>query len=129
MANNKRIPVAVYGTLKGGFHNNYLLNNSHFVGRFKSCLPFTMYSRGGFPILSLDSDHERTQVTVEIYMVSEEDLLNRLDRLEGYPDWYDRSQQEFYQDTMAGPMVAWIYHQNGTHDLPVVADGNWKTRF
>lgn len=123
------VKVAVYGTLKAGFHNNYLLENCRRIGVFKSVAPFTMYSRGGFPILSLDSDTGKSHVTVEIYIVPEEVLKNRLDRLEGYPDWYDRSIQLFFQDTMAGPVEAWIYHQNGNHNLPIVEDGIWKNRF
>jgi gamma-glutamylcyclotransferase (GGCT)/AIG2-like uncharacterized protein YtfP len=121
--------VAVYGTLKSGFHNNYLLDGMHYIGKFKSCKPAVMYSRGGFPILSLESTDVATPITVEIYEVTEECLHNRLDRLEGFPDWYNRSEVMFHNDTMAGPVKAWIYHQDGTHNLPVVNNGNWEKKY
>ena len=121
--------VAVYGTLKEGFHNNYLLDGMKFLGKFRSVEPATMYSRGGFPILSLKGDAPKVPTHVEIYEVTDECLMHRLDRLEGYPEWYNRSKVLFTNDTMMTPIEAWIYHQDGNHNLPIVEDGNWNKKF
>lgn len=96
--------VAVYGTLKTGYGNNYLLQDSEFIGRgetkhssFKmtsSGIPFVYFSNEGHPI------------GVEVYQVSDE-TLKKLDWLEGHPNFYCREQIA----VIAGgeEHLAWIY--------------------
>lgn len=116
--------VAVYGTLLSPFHNNYLFQDSEMVADAKSKFWGTMYSNGGFPILSLDEPCSLIQV--EIYRVESQDVMDDLDSLEGFPGWYDRSIRTF--TTQAGEEIkAWIYHQDKALPLPVVESGNWKT--
>jgi len=89
---NKKILVFVYGTLKKGFHNHYLLAGSQYLGNAKTEPIYQMYSAGGFPIVSREGDKE---IIGEVYSVSEA-CKKALDRLEGFtgeqgnPDnWYD----------------------------------------
>jgi len=116
--------VAVYGTLRKGFHNNYLLGDSKFLGEAEGDFGSVMFSCGGFPKLDLGKDLGLPRVKVEIYEVTPGILENNLDRLEGYPDWYDRSVMPF--DIGTDEVVrAWIYHQD-VEGLPVVHSNDWR---
>lgn len=114
--------VAVYGTLRKGCHNNYLLRDSNLKGVAFSDNDATMYSAGGFPILKLGEP--TCKIVVEIYEVSDDILHRYLDRLEGYPDWYDRTMTDFTMES-GDKVQAWIYHQEDNHKLPIVQTGDW----
>lgn len=106
--------VAVYGTLKKGFHNHFLMKNSTFIG--EGTAPGKMYSAGGYPIAT----KEEGTMKVELYAVPGEDISS-LDALEGHPEWYTREEVE----TSLGP--AWIYYQpeENVSSRPVVESGEW----
>ncbi len=83
--------VFVYGTLKKGYVNSYLLEGSTYLGTAKSVSRWTMIGEGmAFPYL-LESDWDSGQlVEGEVYEV-DEDTLKKLDRLEGVPTHYKHS--------------------------------------
>ena len=107
--------LAVYGTLKAGFGNHVLLDNSEYVG--KAVVTGTMHSMGGFPAICLAGDN---QIHCEVYDVND-DVLERCDRLEGHPRWYERK----VVNSSIGDV--WIYSMDASElqDLPVVKSGNW----
>ena len=82
--------VFVYGTLKRGFGNSVLLNEAEFVQEAVTSPEFTMRSLGFFPGVQLVGE---TPISGEIYKVTDLEL-KRLDRLEGYPNFYNRKQIE-----------------------------------
>lgn len=63
---------------------------------------FHMLDLGRFPALMLDGDH---RVTGEVWLVSSETLAE-LDRIEGYPDFYDRVKAK----THRYPGEHWLYY-------------------
>lgn len=96
--------VAVYGTLKTGHGNNWMLDKADFMGwgwtneKHRLCvhgLPFLIEGGGG------------SQVEVEVYRVSTDTLLE-LDKLEGHPTLYQRRET---QVTLSDgeEVTAWIY--------------------
>lgn len=117
--------VAVYGTLRQDLYNNYLMRDAEFITKGKSQDNCTMYSRGGFPILSFHDG--KVPAVVEIYEVNER-TLRSLDALEGYTgdsrSWYNRSLKQFLGDD-GEPYEALIYHQDGAQPLAVVEEGDW----
>lgn len=114
--------MAVYGTLRQGFGNNRLLGDSKFLATAKSDFWGTMYSNGGFPILSLDEP--LSKIVVEIFEIPDEGTLDAVDGLEGYPYWYNRTIKTFNID---GELIqAWIYHQENITGLETVDSGDWK---
>lgn len=115
--------VAVYGTLLSGLHNNYLLNQARFIGKGQSVFHGTMFSAGGFPILSFEEPESKVQV--ELYEVPDH-ILARLDALEGYPEWYQRTVKTF--EIEGEKIKAYIYHQDlaSNSSMPVVTSGDWK---
>lgn len=90
--------VFVYGTLMSGMGNHKVLidpiapssegrnSDAIFVGQGKTIRSFTMYSAG---VPFVDPDIETSRIVGEVWDVSTT-VLQRLDRLEGHPDWYYR---------------------------------------
>lgn len=111
--------VAVYGSLKKGRGNNSLLRDSRFVGKSRTDEEYTMYSLGAFPAVCLNGS---TSVAVEVYEINQR-TFERLDRLEGYPSFYNR----LVVDTEYGP--AWMYYIEQEDELrrrcKVVPQGEW----
>lgn len=91
--------VFVYGSLKQGYGNHPLIKDSVLLGECLTKPIYTMYSLGAFPAVVLQGN---TSITGEVYEV-DDDTFARLDRLEGYPDFYDRTMI----DTDHGK--AWMY--------------------
>lgn len=128
----KRHVVSVYGTLRRNLYNSYLMQTAEFIAEGWSVDNATMYSRGGFPILSFHKGER--PVKVELYYVDDA-TLSRLDSLEGYrgeglDNWYSRSVKDFSFEEEPGSLrtiSAMIYHQDGEHELPVVESGDWAT--
>lgn len=107
--------VAVYGTLRRGEGNyHYFLNESNKLG---TCAleGWDMYSMGAFPFV-VPGDGK---ITIEVFEV-DDTTFRRLDGLEGYPDFYDRTQVETSYGT------AWMYfiHDNDPRN-PKIESGDW----
>jgi len=83
--------VAVYGTLRKGFGNHRLLEHCNKIKTGITDEKFTMYSFGGFPAIS-PTNVKDTNITVELYEVVDERTSRNLDSLEGYPEWYDKTE-------------------------------------
>lgn len=115
--------VAVYGSLRQGFGNHRLLEYAEYIGGGKTVDKFQMYSLGGFPAIVEGGD---TSPTVEVYSVSDADFA-RLDRLEGYPDFYNRMQVDV--ETPRGVIEkCWIYYHEDTpmYHAGLVDSGDWR---
>ena len=93
--------VFVYGSLKRGFCNHGLLKDAKFIKHDQTKeAEYRMYSAGAFPMVSNGDKH----IGGELYEVAEA-TLDRLDRLEGHPNWYKREQ--VYLQGHDAP--AWMY--------------------
>ena len=93
--------IAVYGTLKDGHlnHKRHLNRPANHHGVWS--IPFAMFSNGRFPML-IDAPNEPSDITLEIYHVTEEEL-HAMDQLE-FPFGYGRREINLDEHT------AWIYH-------------------
>jgi gamma-glutamylcyclotransferase (GGCT)/AIG2-like uncharacterized protein YtfP len=78
--------VFVYGTLKSGFWNHYLLKGREFIGAAATSPTYKMIDNG-FPVIM--PDPEGKPLAGEIYNVDDETLA-RLDQLEREGSSYDR---------------------------------------
>ncbi len=76
--------VFVYGSLKQGFSNSYLLSSSKFIT--KAEIKGNMYSLGAYPVADLEGEGI---IKGEVYEISPNNLII-LDTLEGYPNFYNR---------------------------------------
>lgn len=99
--------VFVYGTLKRGHSNARLLKESRFLRH--DMIPGRLYFIGhnsfpyAIPALTSKICPDFPRIRGEVYEV-DEDVLDRLDRLEGVPDHYERISVK----TDSGLSV-WIY--------------------
>lgn len=83
--------IMVYGTLKKGHGNNYLLRSAKFIGQCETVDKFVLMDFGGFPgLFPAQKGFEPTKVEGELWEVNDATLA-RCDQLEGHPDWYRRT--------------------------------------
>lgn len=112
--------VCVYGTLRRNQGNHRRLADSKFLGEFKTDPNFTMFSMGGFPGIFLNG---KNSIICEVFEVADDRTMQSLDSLEGYPDFYNRTQI----DTPWGK--AWVYHieESNRHgyNYPIIESGDW----
>ena len=95
-----RARIFVYGTLKRGFCNHALLAGAEFLGEAMTVTRYGLYlgiddyapEAEKIPYLYLHAKHteEATLVHGEVWEVSPP-ILQQLDRLEGHPNWYQRT--------------------------------------
>ncbi len=129
---DKPVLVAVYGSLLTGLGNHRVIThpetnllgedviNNHNVNNVDA--GFSMYSLGSFPAVTLGGD---TPIKIEVYEVNTSEQMRDLDRLEGYPSFYNRT----LVDTKYG--LAWIYYieHSGSYvhrDDSKVESGDWR---
>lgn len=114
--------VFVYGSLRKGFGNHYLLENSQFV-KEATLSGFQMYSLGGFPAIT-HSRSKKDKIKGEIYEVNEATLYH-LDRLEGHPNFYFR---EAYFTDDREIVQTYILDRESIEkwNSPLVKGGDWK---
>lgn len=115
--------VFVYGTLRSGYGNNVLLHNATFLG--EATTNGVMYSMGYIPFVSLTT--QEGTVHGEVYEINE-DILRRLDQLEGYN--IHQPDRSFYNRSLVNTLPygeAFIYHID-THDSErnKIPSGDWR---
>lgn len=115
---DKNIKVFVYGTLKKGFRNHYLMGG--FQGKpafapginlFIGKSPFPFAKRG-----------ERTAIG-ELYEIDEVTLEN-LDRLEGHPYFYQRELTKIVGEDI--DTMAWIYLYPNADKYKPISNGKFE---
>jgi gamma-glutamylcyclotransferase (GGCT)/AIG2-like uncharacterized protein YtfP len=115
------LTLAVYGTLKRDFTNHRLIKEAKldYRGTLYTKYPdFTMMGGTGFPIV-LDGHKGEVgeHILCELFNFNEFSQLNEIDRLEGYPTWYNRRPVQFTDDSWA-----WMYYQG----MEKHSDAPWK---
>ena len=113
--------VAVYGTLREGYHNHCLTEGLSLVGTgtVRGFDMFTMNSTGSdvfshIPFVS-PSEDDAAAITVEIYTTDEvytecwSDIMDSLDHLEGHPTWYQRVAVQARLDGSTEEIMVWMY--------------------
>lgn len=112
IAMNRKIRLAVYGTLRKGFGNYevYLKNEindgkAKFIGKGKTLNKYTMYCSG---IPFVIEGKETSNIMVEVYEINDNDVVRRIDILEGHPYVYRRKIVPIVLDN--GKIIdAWLY--------------------
>ena len=119
--------VFVYGTLLSGCHNNRLLNTAKLLEeRVKTPGNLTMINLGGYPGII---EGGNTVVKGELYAVDDA-TLERLDRLEGHPQYYQRkpiiveTEDELITYNAEAYFLPNLYLQR----YKTIEGGSWKER-
>lgn len=99
--------IFVYGTLKNGFSNHSLLADSEFLGEASTVDMYALYAAG---IPFVNKDEPISTIQGELYEVNSS-TLERIDRLEGHPDYYRREEIEVFKKSIGytETITAWIY--------------------
>jgi gamma-glutamylaminecyclotransferase len=104
--------VFVYGSLRSGLYNNYLLATDKYVGEFRTTQKYTMIGlkSRAFPFLLPEKIEGIPWLPTrgEVYEVSQE-TLDRLDSLEGHPNWYTRERVVVQSCDTAENLEAFVY--------------------
>jgi gamma-glutamylaminecyclotransferase len=99
------VKVFVYGTLKRGDHIRGLDRIStdiNYLGEATTAdTSYSLYDLGAFPAVTMQGNNK---ILGQVWEIPEQVLEDQLDLIEGYPDFYTRSQVE----TTLG--TAWMYH-------------------
>lgn len=112
--------VFVYGTLLRGEGNHRLLMGAQFVAQARTQSEFTFHDLGGCPGMIRGTDCEHQTVLGELYDVDEE-ILAALDRLEGHPRFYRRT--EILIDR--APVQTYLLPRDRFGHLPRIPSGSW----
>ena len=115
--------VAVYGSLRKGLYNHYLMSHSDFIKTVSVEVPFKMISMSDtFP--ALIPTKENNLVVFELYKVNDKTARN-LDILEGYPDFYSKKYIKIKDEDY---LVYYLSPLKITNEEEVVKSGDW-TKF
>ena len=83
----------VYGTLKKGKHNNYIMGDANLLGTAETAPVYSLVGGSGFPIIERGGE---TSVKGEVFETEDEEIISRIFRLEGCSreqhnpqSWYD----------------------------------------
>lgn len=98
----------VYGSLKQGFGNHELLENSKYLGSYDtSDANYLMISLGSYPgVIELDGQDNHHYILGEVYEV-DDITLAMIDRLEGNGQFYTRKIVQLYDTDHS--FDAWMY--------------------
>lgn len=81
--------IFVYGTLKEGFHNHYLLEDAEFICEATTKEKYPMVNTEEYFPYLLNKKGEGHNIQGEVYRINKA-ILAMLDVLEGYPEHYTR---------------------------------------
>lgn len=110
--------VFVYGTLKSGLSNSFLLDGSKFIEAVKLYIPYKMVDLGNYP--ALVPSKKNMSIHGEIYEINSETLQN-LDILEGVPEYYKRKLLKH-----KGREIWYYYLPDDTYQSKDIKSGKWK---
>ncbi len=98
------IPIFVYGTLRKDWWNHRFIENADFIDNGVTKDRYIMHAHA-YPMLSRKV--QDTHIIGEYYLISKKEFAT-LDRLEGYPDHYDRARVDV-RLTSGDVVNAWVY--------------------
>lgn len=122
---NNKTKVFVYGTLRRGYGNHRLLENSEFLGNAITKEKYELTANG---IPFVNPDKPTSNIVGEVYEVDNE-TLKSLDRLEGYDaklddGWYMRREiSVMIEDKEEKASIYFNSHSKGV----LIEDGNYAT--
>jgi gamma-glutamylaminecyclotransferase len=111
--------IFVYGTLMRGEVNHHLLDRARFLEDARTRESFELHDFGAFPVLVRGGTRK---VSGELYAV-DDGTLSELDRLEGHPHFYRRSEIELEQGLAA---EAYLLDQARALAAPPIESGSWR---
>jgi gamma-glutamylcyclotransferase (GGCT)/AIG2-like uncharacterized protein YtfP len=119
MSGRKQHLVFVYGTLMRGEINHRLLATARFVTEAHTEPCFELFDLGHFPAMSAGG---QTVVRGEVYAVDDQTLV-RLDRLEGHPEFYQRTPIRLADGQ---EVQTYLMEDARARRRPAILSGDWR---
>jgi len=113
--------VFVYGTLKKGFGNHYLLKDAKFLGKARTEKKYKM-TANGIPFVS--KKEAISHIIGEVYEVGDE-ILRKLDFLEDHPNWYKREKVKVILEN-GRKLDVWLYFNEVSEGRYLISGGEFK---
>lgn len=114
----------VYGTLRSGYCNHFLVNSCTFKGKAKSVEKYAFFTKE-FPFVN--SRIPTSHVSGEIYEISDCSVLEKLDELEEHPIVYRRSYCKVALESGEIVEVQMYFNDNyNTDDAEMVVSGDFR---
>jgi gamma-glutamylaminecyclotransferase len=101
--------LAVYGTLRKGYHNHKHMTGAKFIGKGVTAERHRMYGDGVPFVAEGDERGEGGNIRVEVYEVSRAQMNGPIDSLEGHPNVYTRRKTPIRIDGRNDTIEAWLY--------------------
>lgn len=108
--------IFVYGTLRSGGGNSSLLRGSKLVSMAETEQKYALYVEG---IPYAVKEEAVSRIIGEVWSI-DSDTLQRIDLLEGHPNWYERELINVIL-TDTDTMRAWIYFNSSPRGRLVVS--------
>lgn len=88
----------VYGSLKIGFKYSYLINKDKLIGNAKTVEKYALrrYPEADYPYLTKEP---LFNIEGQLFEIDHKDLVS-LDKLEGYPEFYNREEVEIISENI-----------------------------
>lgn len=124
--------IFVYGTLLEGFHNHKAFIEGKYIAKKKGYVNGLLYHLPqGYPALIEGNG----KVYGEIYLIEDENVIKRLDMLEGYKgqdnpcNLYDKIITKVYTQNEEFDCIAYIYSDKeyAMTDGLLIKDGDWNS--
>lgn len=125
--------VSVYGTLRKGFYNHYLLKNSLYLGTYSNPIKSVgnngieearLFNLGGYPgIKFYPITKNPPNITIEKYLVDQE-TLERLDKLEGYLK--DSPTKGLYDKRIINGYIIYTYNHS-VNEKMLIKNGDYAS--
>ena len=119
MSRHKQHLIFTYGTLMRDEINHGLLSTARFVAEAHTAPCFELYDLGHFPAMSTGG---QTVVRGEVYVVDDQTLV-RLDRLEGHPEFYQRTPIRLADGR---EVQTYLMNDARTRRRPAISSGDWR---
>jgi gamma-glutamylaminecyclotransferase len=114
----------VYGTLKRGYSNNYILAGVEFIGKAVTKDRFKLLQLGSFPAARLDKLGR--PILGELFNVQSVDTLRQLDLLEGNGTFFERQERTVIDLITGEELTAWIYEMKKEINFDDISEvSNW----
>lgn len=121
MSRRKQHLVFVYGTLRQDEVNHDLLARARFVAEARTEPCFELFDLGPFPAMSANG---QTAVVGELYAV-DDTTLARLDRLEGHPSFYQRTEIRLDDGQ---EVQTYLMDRTRMRGRARISSGDWRAR-
>lgn len=124
---------AVYGTLRQGYGNNRLLRQPgvEYLGQHITEPKFTMFGKNAwFPYVAPNG---QTPIVTEIYRVTDQEVVENVNGLEGYSGIRDSSRNWYNTcdvETEWGTANMFIMEKStGYDEKSIITTGDWKLKY